>query len=171
MRWHWPPLIKLAWLISDVTENLTFRMVMFHVKLSTALCSFLPFKPSFTARSWRFSWNSIAAREKQTRMSVESVRCLFRKEEQLLREWSLGYERLARLVVTVRKRMQAKTLACTVDIHISPAAENFSLRKYRDSPELGEHYCLLTARIRSDNGSQWPQLHTYQVWKAGEIVL
>lgn len=54
-------------------------MVMFHVKLSTALCSFLPFKPSFTARSWRFSWNSIAAREKQTRMSVESVRCLGKK--------------------------------------------------------------------------------------------
>lgn len=38
----------------------TLRMVMFQVKLSTALASFLPFRPSFTAMSWRFSWNSIA---------------------------------------------------------------------------------------------------------------
>lgn len=67
--------------------------------------------------------------------------------------------------------MQAKTLACIVDIHISPAAENVSLWKYRDSTEVGEHYCLLAAHIRRDNGSQWPQLHTHQVWKAGEIVL
>lgn len=50
-------------------QNLTFSTVMFQVKLSTALCSFLPFSPSFTAKSWRFSWNSIAARKRQMRMS------------------------------------------------------------------------------------------------------
>ena len=33
---------------------------MFQVKLSTDLGSFRPFNPSFTARSCRFSWNSIA---------------------------------------------------------------------------------------------------------------
>lgn len=35
-------------------------MVMFHVKLSTALWSLRPFSPSFTAKSWRFSWNCMA---------------------------------------------------------------------------------------------------------------
>lgn len=56
-----------------VNEYLTFSMVMFHVKLSTALCSFRPFSPSFTAKSWRFSWNSIAGRKRQMRTSEESV--------------------------------------------------------------------------------------------------
>lgn len=38
---------------------LTFSTVIFHAKLSMALLSFLPFKPSFVPRLWSSSWNSI----------------------------------------------------------------------------------------------------------------
>lgn len=100
---------------------------MFHVKLSTALCNFLPFSPSFMARSWRFSWNSMAeGGQRQMRVSVivcggKSPRCVRRQSS--CEVTGVGATWLgAKPTVTVRKHISAKTRACAVNITQSPPA-------------------------------------------------
>lgn len=100
---------------------------MFHVKLSTALCNFLPFSPSFMARSWRFSWNSMAeGGQRQMRVSVivcggKSPRCVRRQSS--CEATGVGATWLgAKPTVTVRKHISAKTRACAVNITQSPPA-------------------------------------------------
>lgn len=51
-------------------RHITFKIVMFHVKLSTDFCSFLSFKPSLAPILCRFSWNSIAVENKRGRNIV-----------------------------------------------------------------------------------------------------
>lgn len=100
---------------------------MFHVKLSTALCNFLPFSPSFMARSWRFSWNSMAeGGQRQMRVSVivcggKSPRCVRRRSS--CEATGVGATWLgAKPTVTVRKHISAKTRAGAVNITQSPPA-------------------------------------------------
>lgn len=96
-------------------NHLTFSMVMFHVKLSTALCNFLPFNPSFKARSWRFSWNSMAGRERQMRSVIlcgwKSWWCVRQTSScEVAEVWEMWLG--AKPVVTVRKHVRAQTPAC-----------------------------------------------------------
>lgn len=46
----------------------TFKMVIFQVKLSTAFCSFLSFKPSLVPMLCKCSWNSMAERNKKDKV-------------------------------------------------------------------------------------------------------
>lgn len=138
---------------------------MFHVKLSTALCSFLPFKPSFTAMSWRFSWNSIARgdRHKSGRQGgffffFYARRSRWFVKQNCVCEVTAVWGDVTRVLglLPLWGVIRAKTLACTVNISQSlpppPRVRGCSMWKCRDTVAVEEstpdifsaHFCTVT---------------------------
>lgn len=114
---------KIQWLTKG--RHITFKIVMFHVKLSTDFCSFLSFRPSLAPILCRFSWNSIAVENKRG-INIVSILVHFcdHRESNLKLIWKKDSEKASEILFFKHKSIWCRKMQCHTTcqyIQISPS--------------------------------------------------